>query len=409
MSLLAVVLIAGLASSAQVEPTDGSGPHLTPDDLAIIAATPNESRFMSMGCWGGEKHHRARQRAVGGLMAELAARWNISYTVAAGDNFYTKGIDSVASPRWGETFETVYPKEVQFLVALGNHDYRGSIWAQVNYTFSERSKGRWWLPYPYYSVSRGGVFFVVIDTVLLERCEVNKNKPALFSTRCWDGYRQREWIAEQLGSAAAAAARYRVVVGHYPILANGPHVNQPWLLAMLTGLFEKHRVAAYINADNHYLQYSLLNGVHYVNAGGGAGYMAHLSKDKGYEVNKHSKWVFFGDGVFVHFASPAGMLTLAYEPSGVRLLRKFVIARPEKPVELVKGTGSVPESRMGHFSDPSHSGQSSQPASAVLSPSVASRAEWLWVSAFAAASAVAALLLARRWACFRRKKGHRAS
>eukprot|EP01064_Diplonema_japonicum_P002824 TRINITY_DN1181_c3_g1_i3.p1 TRINITY_DN1181_c3_g1~~TRINITY_DN1181_c3_g1_i3.p1 ORF type:complete len:375 (+),score=68.35 TRINITY_DN1181_c3_g1_i3:51-1175(+) len=280
--------------------------------MCLQGTKGEDENFISFGCWGGEKKSRDRQREIGKLMGKVAKENGVRYAVAAGDNFYRKGVQTTMEDRWRETFLDVYPEEVKFHVALGNHDYRGDIWAQVNYT--KINPARWNLPYPYHTVVENGVKLVFIDTVLLERCVVNKDKPKLYKARCWDNMLQWAWMQEELLKDFTG---WKVVVGHYPLHANGPHENKKWLVDMLCPLFTVANVSLYINADNHYMQYSLYEGVYYLNSGGGAGYMPHTPHDKGYRVSLHSLWHFFADGIFLHRTTPTYMIISAHTPAGM--------------------------------------------------------------------------------------------
>eukprot|EP01065_Artemidia_motanka_P037940 TRINITY_DN46826_c0_g1_i1.p1 TRINITY_DN46826_c0_g1~~TRINITY_DN46826_c0_g1_i1.p1 ORF type:complete len:385 (+),score=109.95 TRINITY_DN46826_c0_g1_i1:64-1218(+) len=303
--------------------------------VAAAAAMPAGSlRFASFGCWGGEKNARARQRKVAETLKQLCRSDSLEFSLVAGDNFYRKGVLTVDDPRWQETYEDVFPAGHPFYVALGNHDYRGDVWAQVNYTTSARNRGSaWHLPHPYYSATfalqpgqepADGLQVFVVDTVLMERCAVNPYGGQLWRNRCWDKGRQRSWLAAQLESSTA---QWRIVMGHYPMHANGPHRNQLWLREWLEPLFEKHSVAMYINADNHYMQYSIHKGVHYVNAGGGGGYALHSPREKGFHRDAGSVWEHFGDGVFVHEINGEEMVVRAVAAGGQQLT-KFTVARP---------------------------------------------------------------------------------
>eukprot|EP00754_Rhynchopus_humris_P038576 Rhum_TRINITY_DN21197_c0_g1::Rhum_TRINITY_DN21197_c0_g1_i1::g.173173::m.173173/K14379/ACP5; tartrate-resistant acid phosphatase type 5 len=336
MLLLACALLAVTSQLSGVQAAESDGAAIegvSEAEIAqLVASTGVLDRFVSMGCWGGDRSSRGRQRKVGALMGRLQEQWRIAYTVAAGDNFYKRGVNSATEGRWAETFESVYPPGLPFYAALGNHDYKGNIWAQVNRTFERANalapapaapeggalagKHRWNLPFPYYTKVLGKVYMVVIDTVLMERCEVNRPKPKVFKERCWDGDKMVAWIEQKLQEAERSSnTLYTVVVGHYPMYANGPHRNQKWLQDVLTPLLQKYNVALYINADNHYMQYSQVNGVTYLNAGGGAGYMLHNKGEKDHFLHPSSVWQFFGDGLFAHFVLPDKLVTFAVEPT----------------------------------------------------------------------------------------------
>ncbi|CUI15445.1 tartrate-resistant acid phosphatase type 5, putative [Bodo saltans] len=278
---------------------------LLANNLHADSSTPESFCFVSFGCWGGL--NKVTQKRVAEVMGRAVEKESLPtlFVIAAGDNFYKKGVTSIHDPRFLTTFDDVYNHQslmqLPFLVALGNHDYRGDFIAQVNYTTYQlkhvpRATGRWYLPEAYYvkQVHANLVVFV-LDTPLLERCANNGND----SPRCWDHGAQKRYFEEQFEKFRHV--KWKVVVGHYPMHANGPHVNFPWLIQWLQPLLEKYCVSLYINADNHYLQVSSVNGVYYVNSGGGAGFgVRHQPANRNYKTSPFSQFVAFEDGIFTH-------------------------------------------------------------------------------------------------------------
>ena len=330
-----------LSSILLVQPAsslEGPGHHHI---LDIISSAPlgnahgvPESRedfcFVSFGCWGG--HNLRTQKKVAKVMGALcddmankkhteanSSRQSVRFVLAAGDNFYKAGVQSVSDVRFQSTYEGVYQHpalvSVPWLMALGNHDYRGNVDAQVEYTNHSR---RWFLPHRYYAVEAyrqritPGVEMVmevyVLDATLLERCHNNGDR----HIRCTDGNAQRHWLEETLQASKRQQGNsvvVRILVCHYPLFANGPHVNHRWLVEWLEPLIDQYSIPLYINADNHYMQVSRkkveTSSTLFVNSGGGGGYARHLPSHKGYHRNQHSIFESLTDGVFVHCLSSA--------------------------------------------------------------------------------------------------------
>ena len=80
-------------------------------------------------------------------MAAWADAHPVRFVVSTGDNFYEDGVASVTDPTWKASFEDVYSApsllQVPWIVALGNHDYRGNVDAQIEYS---KSSSRWRMP-----------------------------------------------------------------------------------------------------------------------------------------------------------------------------------------------------------------------------------------------------------------------
>ncbi|MDD9338850.1 MAG: metallophosphoesterase, partial [Providencia heimbachae] len=285
----------------------------------------------------------------------------IRFVLAAGDNMYMTGVKDVWDTRFFTTFEDFYGDVsgdaggvnlVPWLVALGNHDYRGNPMAQVEYTFrgpkergafqarwaaelgakngtdplfGRRSKeemleslrragvsGRWYLPHRYYAIQVSKDMVVIaLDTIIIHRCEAHlgrdstkKSRKELRSTSgadCVEADEQKrqveDWLLEEYANVP-----FKIVMGHYPVMANGPHPNYPWLASWLIPLMEKSGAAMYVNADNHYLQVSQQRGVLYVNSGGGGGYFgnAYRSGEPPEEAHPNNAFHLGELGIFIH-------------------------------------------------------------------------------------------------------------
>ncbi|KAH9598546.1 Calcineurin-like phosphoesterase domain [Trypanosoma melophagium] len=302
--------------------------------------------FISHGCWGGKPPQHSGQQDVSALISQLIEKSNegsashserIRFVVAAGDNFYKHGVKDEYDERFFTTFERFYDgrnatQRVPWLVALGNHDYYGNWEAQVNYTYAPKEQtqykrlwhhlttsdvvvsGRWYMPHPYYAVKVSvDMVVVVIDTVLLHRCE---DRPEA----CWDGGKQKQIVEDWLLHTYAAVP-HKVVVGHYPVLANGPHENFPWLREWLIPLMKKSCASLYIHADNHYLQVSKSGYQYYANSGGGAGLSLHFPLKFKSWIQKESIFHAVEYGVMLHCKKDGRLTHRVLNRKGKELFR----------------------------------------------------------------------------------------
>ncbi len=85
-------------------------------------------------------HSSDRQRLVSSAMANhVSSRPSPPHCVlAAGDNFYPRGVRSVHDPQWQSVFVHGFmlhdELRVPWYAALGNHDYEGETDAQIMYS-----------------------------------------------------------------------------------------------------------------------------------------------------------------------------------------------------------------------------------------------------------------------------------
>ncbi|MBL8841032.1 MAG: metallophosphoesterase [Planctomycetes bacterium] len=171
-----------------------------PDRLERPAAPP---RFFAFGDFGTGGKGQAR---VAAGMAARAQATPPDFFVLLGDNFYPDGVASSDDSKWRTHFEEPYAAPCfarDFYVALGNHDHRGSVQAQLDYGASH---ARWQLPAPWYAFTvalpSGATadFFVLDTTQLVDETQV--------------AAAQLSWLADALGKSSG---RWQIVVGHHPV------------------------------------------------------------------------------------------------------------------------------------------------------------------------------------------------
>ncbi len=243
----------------------------------------------------------------------------IRFVVSTGDNFYNFGVSGVADPKWRTSFEDVYTKKslkVPWYVALGNHDYRGSVQAQIDYS---ATSPRWRMPARSFTVvePHGG-------PPLLELFVLDTN-PFLGAYRSFfsmtkvsgqDPARIRAWLEKEL---AASTAPWKIVVGHHTIYSCGAHGDTPELAREIVPLLERYRVPLYVNGHDHSLQHLVVGGIHYVTSGAGSS----LTK-----VHPDPRAVFArsANGFYAFTVSPGTLDAQAVGTDG-KILHAFTITR----------------------------------------------------------------------------------
>lgn len=180
--------------------------------------------------------------------------------VLLGDNFYPRGVDSPRSPRFDRDFEAAFPAAwfpVPFYVALGNHDHKGSIAAQVDY---ESPTSRWDLPAPYYVRRIIGPGDVALDLFVLDTVPLLARASAARD--------QLEWLRAAL---LASDADWQVVAGHHPLCSGGAHGDLPALRGALAPTLRVGGADLYLAGHDHDLQVlELEDGLLCVVAGSGS-------------------------------------------------------------------------------------------------------------------------------------------
>ena len=150
---------------------------------------PNERRisFLAVGRQGYGNQWSAE---IAAGMGRVATEQEIHFVVLTGDNFYPKGVASVADTQWQDKFERLY-RDVSLLnlpvyAVLGNHDHRGNVAAQVKYAAERLGSGRWRMRGLQYHQDFGIVDnrvllrIVFLDTVPMARSWLKSHTAQLF-------------------------------------------------------------------------------------------------------------------------------------------------------------------------------------------------------------------------------------
>jgi tartrate-resistant acid phosphatase type 5 len=260
-ALAAAALACGLAPAPAVR--------TTPAASSASAPTPEGAlEFLAVGDWG--RGGNKAQRQVADAMVAWADARPVRFVISTGDNFYEDGVASVADPKWRSSFEGVYAAkslQIPWYVALGNHDYRGSVEAQIAYT---KTSARWKLPARTYTFTESAgkasrVQFFVLDTTpfldtyrsFVSRTKVADQNPAT----------QLGWLEKEL---SASTADWKIVVGHHTIRSCGPHGDSAELVRDVLPLLTRHRVSVYLNGHDHGLQHLRSDGMDFFTSGGGS-------------------------------------------------------------------------------------------------------------------------------------------
>ncbi len=191
--------------------------------LLTVTSYATETGFLFFGDAGtGNKD----QYRVAKSMTKFCENSTCDFVALLGDNFYPSGVSSVNDAQWKTAFELPYKDlGLIFYAALGNHDYKGNIEAQINY--SKKSK-IWKMPSSYYSFSKGDADFFVIDTN-----HFNKT--------------QREWLEAEIENSTAS---WKIVYGHHPVYSYGSHGNSDELEEELLPIIEGN-VDFYLSGHDH--------------------------------------------------------------------------------------------------------------------------------------------------------------
>lgn len=316
---LVVFLAAGLAAAALAWRLAPARAVRTPTASSFSSPpAAGALEFLALGDWGRDGSRLQRQ--VADAMAGWAGTRPPRFVLSVGDNFYDDGVASVTDPKWKASFEDVYGAaslQVPWIVALGNHDYRGNVEAQLDYA---RTSPRWRMParaYTFTETAGDGarVQFFVLDTTpfldtyrsILSRTNVAGQDPAA----------QTAWLEKEL---AGSRADWKIVVGHHAIRSCGPHGDSAELVRDVLPLLGRYGVPVYLNGHDHGLQHLTSDGIHFLTSGGG-------SEATRVSPDARTVWAEAAGG-FLAFAVTRDALLMAAVDAAGRVRHEATIPRP---------------------------------------------------------------------------------
>jgi len=235
-----------------------------------------DRHFFLIGDYGSDE---APQTAVAQAMGRYASRFALKPEglFLLGDNFYSKGLDSVASPRWQRGFEAMYPADVfpgRCYAILGNHDYHDNKGGeQVQLAYAKQGGTRWTMPHKWYRQEFGDLIsFLALDTNLRSLSGTIDSKLKIkiprASLTAAEEAEQWAWLEAEL---AKPRGKFTVVAGHHPVYSNGMHGDSEELVERLAPILQKHGVHLYLCGHDHDMQHLELMGqkTSFVLSGGG--------------------------------------------------------------------------------------------------------------------------------------------
>jgi|NGEPerStandDraft_6_1074524.scaffolds.fasta_scaffold42619_3 hypothetical protein len=203
--------------------------------------------------WNGYKH----QQEVADQMAKTADTVGAKFIASCGDNFQISGIASTQDPLWITNFENIYKGlslQTEWFPVLGNHDYKGSPQAEIDYSKISR---RWRMTEHYYTFVKKvndsiSVRFIFMDTPPLVT-EYYKNPGEYPEITKQDTAKEMKWLK---GVLESSKEQWKLVFGHHPVYsASKTHGNTKEMIDRVKPLLEKYNAQFYFCGHDHDFQH----------------------------------------------------------------------------------------------------------------------------------------------------------
>lgn len=213
-------------------------------------------------------------------MAAWAKAHDAKFVMTVGDNFYQRGVKSTSDPYWTDRYEQVYADPgltpLPWFPAMGNHDYKGNLQAQLDYT---SPTGRWragdnwqlnakrafYQPHLPPAVGSRLDVFVVDTTPVAE----GRREEATFLPSQVGAHNQEEQLNWLRGALTSSKADWKLIFGHHCIYSGGDHGGYSQIEDWLNPLLTSGAANAYVCGHDHDLQHIQRDGIHYIVSGAG--------------------------------------------------------------------------------------------------------------------------------------------
>ncbi len=239
--LIVVAILSGLVAGAQHR-ADWNG--LKADITLLVANDLGRNGYYD-------------QRPIAATMGAVAETVGPEAVLALGDVFHYEGVRSTADPLWMSNYENIYQHPelmVEWLPVCGNHEYRGSTQAIVDYSGVSR---RWAMPAKYYArtFEEDGTSLKVIFIDTTPLIDKYRNDPAKYPDAAGEAVEaQLAWLEREL---AGATEDWIVVAGHHPIFAETAKSEgeRKDMQERVDKLLRRHRVDMYVCGHIHNFQH----------------------------------------------------------------------------------------------------------------------------------------------------------
>ncbi|WP_432222777.1 metallophosphoesterase [Flavobacterium sp. TMP13] len=231
--------------------TEGYNPELQKIDKSL--------NFLLMGDFG--RYGQFYQKEVATQMGKAAATIESEFVISVGDNFYPNGVQSTTDYSWKASFENVYTDyslQTDWFVTLGNHDHRGKVQSQIDYSDVSR---RWHMPSTYFKkefdLEDGNkVLVLFMDTSPFIDKYYEADSGMSESMRAQDTTAQKKWLLKELATTDKKVT-WKIVVGHHPLYSGGKRKNSKETKSFenkFAAIFDTNKVDAYFCGHEHDLQ-----------------------------------------------------------------------------------------------------------------------------------------------------------
>jgi tartrate-resistant acid phosphatase type 5 len=246
--------------------------------LALRPLAKSELAFLVIGDWG--RDGMCCQRDVAMEMATSAKYMSPAFVVNVGDSFYPAGIktwtDAQINTSWRDVYIAPHEKmqRVPWKSVAGNHDYLGSIPAQIALS---KADPLWHYPSRYYfeEMNQGTILLAFLDTTPMFYAGNDLRNFETSSGVSLEAAIRDQQLRDLKKSLSSSRAKFKLVFGHHPLISTSAHAimdgeNYLQMQSLLLSTFIEHNVTAYFSGHEHTMEHTVQNGIHCFVIGAGS-------------------------------------------------------------------------------------------------------------------------------------------
>lgn len=231
---------------------------LTVSAQEVVDYSVFKGKFNFFVCNDNGRNGYYDQKTIAETMSRMAEEGaKPEFIMALGDVHHFNGVQSVTDPLWMTNYESIYSHPelmLDWFPVCGNHEYRGSTQACIDY--SEVSR-RWEMRERYYTKSfenKGMTIRLVwLDTTpLIQKYRTEREEYP--DAHKQDDTRQLAWLDSVL---TVSNEDWVVVGGHHPIYAqtSKDDSERTDMQQRVDNILRKHHVDIYVNGHIHNFQH----------------------------------------------------------------------------------------------------------------------------------------------------------
>ncbi|WP_339672786.1 metallophosphoesterase [Dasania marina] len=233
-------------------------------NLSISSKNNKDKNKIDIVIFGDAGTGSENQYDVAASMWDFCQIKSCDFLLGLGDNFYPSGVSSINDKQWVDKFEVPYhdfidENKANFWMVVGNHDRRGSVQAQIDYS---KKSPIWRMPSSDYPIPNlpGWLKIYVLDTNFI----IAQSYSKYFQDKASNDFNNQLARASEY---LCQASGWKIIVTHHPMISNGKAENlkrEERLKSALLPFLDECDIDVLISGHTHMQQHITLGDRDYI-------------------------------------------------------------------------------------------------------------------------------------------------